>query len=242
MDAVVHLAGARIDVRWTRACRLAIRESRVQSTRLLSRVMSGLPRKPAVFVCGSAVGYYGDRGDEELTEESAPGAGFLAAVVREWEEAAREASVAGIRVVNIRTGVVLSGKGGMLRRLLLPFRFGLGGPIGGGDQWMSWVGLHDHVRAVRLVLASDISGPVNVVAPNPVTNRIFVQALGRALSRPAFIPLPALALRIAYGQMAQETILASQRALPGRLSRAGFVFETPEVEGALRRELTARPG
>ena len=237
LDAIVHLAGAKIDARWTTNQKRAIRESRVRSTTLLATALAGLSRKPRVFVCGSAVGFYGDRGAEILTEDSTGGAGFLAGVVREWEAASAPARDAGIRVVNIRTGVVVSRNGGMLSRLLTPFKLGLGGPIAGGDQWMSWIGLDDHVRAVRFALTSALSGPVNLVSPQPVTNAEFTRALGRVLSRPAVIPLPGVALRAVFGQMAKETILASQRALPARLQAASFEFVTPDIEQALRHEL-----
>jgi uncharacterized protein len=190
-----------------------------------------------VFVCGSAVGFYGNRGSEILTEDSRGGTGFLADVVRAWEAASQPVRNAGIRVVNIRTGVVVSGHGGMLKRLLTPFKLGLGGPIAGGDQWLSWIGLHDHIRAVRFALTSALAGPVNLVSPNPVTNAEFTRALGRVLSRPTFIPVPGFALRGVFGQMADETILASQRAIPARLQASAFAFEEPEIERALLREL-----
>jgi uncharacterized protein (TIGR01777 family) len=240
LDAVVHLAGARIDVRWTQRQRHEIRDSRVRSTQLLARTLAGLSSKPPVFVCGSAVGFYGDRGNEILTEESAGGDGFLAGVVREWEAATRFALDAGIRVVNIRTGVVISGNGGMLSRLLTPFKLGLGGPIAGGAQWMSWIALPDHVRAVKFAFTSPLTGPVNLVSPVPVTNADFMRALGRVLSRPAVIPLPGIALRAAFGQMAEETILTSQRAVPARLQDASFSFEEPDIERALHSELASR--
>jgi uncharacterized protein (TIGR01777 family) len=239
-DAVVHLAGAPIDVRWSQRHKREIRDSRVRSTQLLSHTLARVTRKPRVLVSGSAVGFYGNRGSEILTEDSAGGEGFLADVVREWEGATRMARDAGIRVINIRTGVVVSGTGGMLSRLLLPFKLGLGGPIGGGRQWMSWIALHDHIRAVRFAFTNTVAGPLNLVSPEPVTNAEFTRALGRVLSRPTVIPLPGLALRAAYGQMAVETILTSQRAVPARLQASSFRFEEPEIEHALRRELASR--
>jgi uncharacterized protein (TIGR01777 family) len=237
LDAVVHLAGSPIDVRWTRNRRREIRDSRVNSTALLADTLAALSAKPAVLVCGSAVGFYGDRRDELLNENSSSGDGFLASVVREWERATHPALDAGIRVANVRTGVVISRAGGMLKRILLPFRVGLGGPIGGGAQWLSWIALDDHIRAIRFLLHNRISGPVNLVSPNPVTNRVFTAALGRVLRRPAVIPLPAFALRGVFGQMADETILASQRAVPSVLTASSFSFEAPDIEQALRREL-----
>jgi uncharacterized protein len=238
VDAVVHLAGENLAQRWTAERKRMIRESRVRGTELLARTIAGMARKPRVLVSGAAVGFYGDRGDEVLDEESASGTDFLAGVVREWEEATRAAADAGVRVVRIRTGVVLSPKGGALERLLTPFRFGVGGPIGGGHQWMSWISLHDQVRATMHTIATEtMAGPVNLVAPNPVTNAEFAETLGRVLSRPAIVPVPGFALELVYGEMARATILSGQRVLPKALLRSGFEFAHPTLEQALRFEL-----
>jgi len=238
VDAIVHLAGENLAQRWTAERKRAILESRVRSTELLARTIAGMTRKPRVMVSGAAVGFYGDRGDEMLDEDSTSGTDFLAGVVREWEGATRGAADAGVRVVRIRTGVVLSPKGGALERLLLPFRLGVGGPIGSGRQWMSWISLHDHVRAMMHALATDgLAGPVNLVWPNPVTNAEFAATLGRVLSRPAIVPLPSFALELVYGEMARATILSGQRVQPKALLKSGFVFELPTLEEALRFEL-----
>lgn len=239
IEAVVNLVGAPIDVRWTAGKKRDIRNSRVRSTALLSAAIASLSVKPSVLVNGSAVGFYGSRGDDILTEASGGGDGFLSGVVREWEAATTPAREAGIRVVNMRTGVVLARHGGMLKRLLFPFRLGLGGPIAGGEHWLSWIALHDHVRAIRFAFTSQLSGPVNFVSPRPVTNGEFTRALGRVLQKPTMIPLPAFALRAGFGQMAEETILASQRAVPATLQAASFSFDAPEIDTALRRELTS---
>jgi uncharacterized protein (TIGR01777 family) len=237
LDAVVHLAGAPIARRWTKARRRAIFESRVESTMRIAEAMASAASRPAVLVCGSAVGVYGSRGDDVLTESSPAGSGFLADVVQAWEAATTRARDAGVRVVNLRTGVVLSADGGALPLMLTPFRLGLGGPVGDGRQWMSWISLHDLVRAIRFLLASDLRGPVNAVAPGAVTNAEFARTLGGVLSRPAFFRVPAIALRAVFGTMAVETLLASQRAVPDRLLAAGFAFDEPALAGALRREL-----
>lgn len=236
-DAVVHLAGEPLGARrWNAEARRRIWLSRTAGTRLLASRLSELPGPPAVLVSASAVGYYGDRGDEELTEESPPGEGFLAALCRDWEAATAPAAEAGIRVVRLRSGIVLSTSGGALRRQLVPFKLGLGGPLGSGRQHMSWVAISDAVRAVRRAIEDEaIIGPVNVTAPHPVTNAEYAAALGRALGRPARLRVPATALAVALGrQMASELLLASQRALPKRLEGAGFSFEHPEIQGALR--------
>lgn len=239
VDAVVNLAGEPIAQRWTSQRKQAIRESRVRGTELLARTIAGMERKPSVLLSGSAVGYYGDRGDELLDEESAPGSDFLAGVVREWEDATRAAADAGVRVARLRTGLVLSPRGGALERLLLPFRLGVGGPIGSGRQWMSWISLHDHVRAIEHALTTpSLAGPVNLVAPNPVTNAEFATTLGRVLTRPAIMPVPSFALELLYGEMARATILSGQRVLPKALVRSGFEHAHPTLEQALRFELT----
>ena len=237
VDAVVHLSGENVGVRWTEERKRRIRASRVDSTRLLATTLAGLARKPSVLVAASAVGIYGDRGDERLDEMSAHGDDFLARVVRDWEAAAAPAAEAGIRVAQLRFGVVLSAREGALAKLLPPFRLGAGGPVGGGDQWMSWISLDDAVEIVARALRDPaFSGPVNAVA-GPVTNAEFARTLGRVLGRPALVPVPAFALRLAFGEMADHTILASQRAEPRRLTQLGFAFHHPELEGALRAAL-----
>jgi uncharacterized protein (TIGR01777 family) len=238
VDAVVNLAGAPITRRWTAARKRAIHESRVRSTELLARAIAGLQRKPRVLLSGSAVGFYGDRGDEVLDEASGPGADFLARVAADWEAATGPAVSAGIRVVTLRTGVVLAPHGGALAKLLPIFRLGGGGPLGSGRQWMSWISLEDHVRATEHALVTEsFRGPANLVAPNPVTNAEFADTLGRVLSRPAALRVPAVALELLYGEMARGTLLASQRAMPVALSASGFKFERPGLEGALRAML-----
>lgn len=235
VDAVVHLAGEPIAQRWSDAVRERIRESRVRGTQLLAETLASLARPPRVLVSGSAVGIYGDRGDEVLTEESSAGADFLAEVCAAWEGAAEPARAAGVRVVHPRTGVVLAAGGGALGRLLLPFRLGLGGRIGSGRQWMSWISLRDAVAGLRYMIGHDtLAGGVNLVGPAPVTNADFTRALARALHRPAIIPVPPFALRLAFNEMADATLMASQRAMPGVLQRAGFAFMDRDVESALR--------
>jgi uncharacterized protein (TIGR01777 family) len=237
-DAVVHLAGAPVAQRWTAAHKQDIRESRIRGTALIARAIADSAKRPAVMVSGSAIGYYGDRGNEMVDETSAPGADFLARVAQDWESAAAPAADAGTRLVLLRTGIVLSPHGGALERLLVPFRLGVGGPIGGGDQWMSWIGLEDQLRAIEFALfGSSLAGPVNVVAPNPVTNATFASTLGRVLNRPALIPVPGFALELLYGEMARATILAGQRVQPAALATAGFEFHYPTLEQALRHEL-----
>ncbi|MGE5284708.1 MAG: TIGR01777 family oxidoreductase [Actinomycetota bacterium] len=240
LDVVVHLAGENIGSgRWTAARKAAIRDSRVNGTRLLCDALAGLARPPKTLACASAVGYYGDRGEEVLTEESTPGAGFLPGVCREWEAASAAAARKGIRVVALRFGMVLSPKGGALARMLPLFRAGLGGVIGGGRQFVSWVALDDLPRIILHALHRvDLSGPVNAVAPRPVTNREFTEALGKALSRPTMFPVPAFALRLAVGrEMADALLLSSARVLPKRLLDTSFTFLSPELEPALRRLL-----
>lgn len=237
VDAVVNLAGENVGERWTDDRRRRIRQSRVDGTLALARALAGLARKPSVLVNASAVGLYGDRGDERLDEVSAPGEGFLAGVVREWEAATAPAADAGIRVVLPRFGVVLSASGGALAKMLPPFRLGAGGPLGGGRQWMSWISLDDALAIVALAIHDErISGPLNAVA-GAVANAEFVATLGRALRRPAFVPVPAFALRLAFGEMANETILASQRAEPRKLTQLGYSFIHPELAAALQAAL-----
>jgi uncharacterized protein (TIGR01777 family) len=205
---------------------------------LLARTIATLDRKPTALLSGSAVGYYGDRGDDAVDEESAPGTDFLADVARAWETAAEAAGSAGVRVVLLRTGIVLSPRGGALERLLPPFRLGVGGPIGTGRQWMSWIALEDHVRAMEhALLTVGLHGAVNLVAPNAVTNAEFATTLGRVLGRPAIVPVPSFALELLYGEMARATILAGQRVLPRKLLRSGFHFAHPTLEDALQFEL-----
>ena len=239
VDAVIHLAGEPIFGRWNEEKKRKIRESRIKSTLLLSETLAGLPRPPAVFISTSAVGYYGYRDKEELTEESTLGQGFLADVCRDWEAAAEPARQAGIRVVHPRLGIVLAKHGGALKQMLLPFKLGLGGPLGSGTQYMSWITLPDVVRGMRFVLDNtDLSGPVNFTTPEPVTNRVFTNALARAVNRPAIIPLPAFILRLVMGrEAANETLLTSQRAIPEKLAAHGFKFQHPQIETALKQLL-----
>ncbi|MFW6163268.1 MAG: TIGR01777 family oxidoreductase [Planctomycetota bacterium] len=234
-QAAVHLAGESVAGRWTAAKKARIRDSRVEGTRLLAEALAGLAHPPSVLACASAIGVYGDRADEELTEESEPGEGFLADVCRDWEAAAEPAAAAGIRVAHLRFGIVLSRRGGALARMLGPFCFGLGGVLGSGRQWWSWVALDDVLAAIEHVLATEtLGGPVNVAAPHPVTNREFTRTLGRVLRRPTFFWVPGGLARLALGQMADEMLLASARVLPRRLLDTGFSFRHPDLEGALR--------
>jgi len=238
LDGVIHLAGETVSERWSAAHKRAIMESRVQGTGLLARTLAGLPSPPRVLVSASAVGYYGDGGDGELDESSPQGTDFLAGVARAWEEAAAPAAARGIRVVHPRLGVVLSPAGGALERLLPPFRMGAGGKIASGRQWMSWIALDDVVRALHFLLVTDsLAGPVNLTAPNPVTNADFARTLGHVLHRPAVATVPALALRLMFGEMADTMLLAGQRVLPRKLLAAGFTFRHQTLEEALRWEL-----
>lgn len=234
-DAIIHLAGENIaDARWTEEKKRRILDSRVIGTRLLAKAICGLSHPPKVFICASAVGYYGSHGDEILTEESLNGQGFLAEVCRKWEEAAECAKKLNIRVVHARIGVVLSAHGGVLKKMLLPFKLGLGGKIGSGRQYMSWVAIDDLVLAFDFILrTAGLNGPVNITAPNPVTNAVFTKALASTLHRPAFLPVPAFMARLLFGEMADELLLCSTRALPKRLLQAGFVFKYSELDKAL---------
>jgi len=240
LDAVVHLAGENIaSGRWNAARKAAILGSRVNGTRLLCDALAGLARPPKTLVCASAIGYYGDRGADVLTEESPPGTGFLAEVCREWEAASEPAARKGIRVVVLRIGVVLSAKGGALSRMLPPFRAGLGGVIGSGRQYVSWVALDDLVGIVLHALQSGrLHGPVNAVSPVPVTNRELTEVLGKVLSRPTLLPVPVFALRLAVGEMADALLLASTRVAPRRLEETGYRFRFPELREALRHLVT----
>ncbi|MFB4307930.1 TIGR01777 family oxidoreductase [Actinomadura sp. GTD37] len=233
-DAVVHLAGAGIGDRpWTKAYQRKIRDSRVVGTRTLSEAIAAAHPRPRVLVCGSAIGYYGDTGGREVDEASPAGRGFLAALVRDWEAAADPAREAGVRVVHPRAGIVLAREGGMLGRTLPLFRLGLGGPLGDGRQWTSWISLADQVAALRFLIGHELDGPVNLTAPNPVTNEAYTRALGRALRRPARLAVPRFALRAALRGFADEGPLVSQRVLPRRLGDAGFRFAHGRVEDAL---------
>ncbi len=235
-DAAIHLAGTSIAAgRWTAGQKQRILESRVAGTSLLARTLTSLERPPSVMISASAIGYYGDRGDEVLIEESTPGFGFLAEVCRQWEDAARLSACRGIRLVILRIGVVLSSSGGALSRMLPPFRLGLGGRLGTGRQYMSWVALDDLLETVHFALAdSTLHGPVNAVAPNPVTNSQFTSMLGRVLRRPAFLPIPAATIRVMFGEMGEQLLLASTRVEPARLKAEGFRYQYPELETAMR--------
>jgi uncharacterized protein (TIGR01777 family) len=239
IDAVVHLAGENIaEGRWTDEKKLAIRESRVNGTVLLSETLATLRQPPSVFLSASAIGYYGNRGDELLTEESAPGNDFLAHVCQEWERATTPAAEKGIRTVLARFGIILDEHGGALAKMLTPFRMGIGGRIGNGKQWMSWIALDDVAGAIRFMLDDRFaSGPVNFVAPHPVTNAEFTKTLGQVLSRPTFLPVPASGVRLAFGEMADSLLLASQRVVPAVLQARGFGFIWPRLEPALRHLL-----
>ena len=233
-QAVVHLAGASIAERWNDARKRVLRSSRVDATRQLVAALAKLAQPPAVFVSASAIGYYGDRGAEELTETSAPGTDFLAVLARDWEAEAARAEGFGARVAILRQGVILASHGGALPRMLLPFRLGLGGRLGSGKQWMSWLTLDDVVGIIRAALENaSWRGPINAVAPNPVRNAEFTAILGRVLHRPALFPAPAMALRLALGEMAETLLLASQRVLPRKLQELGYNFRQSALEPVL---------
>jgi len=239
VDAVIHLAGESLfGGRWTAARKRAIRESRVQGTRLLVDALARLPAPPGVLLSCSAVGFYGNRGDAPLPETAGPGEGFLAELCRQWEAEATRLAEAGTRVVHLRMGVVLSARGGALGQVLPLFRLGLGGPLGDGRAWLPWISLDDAVYAVDTLLRrQDVSGPVNLVAPEPVRQRDYARTLARVLRRPALLPAPAPALRLAFGELADEALLCSARVRPEVLLRAGYRFEHPDLEDALRFEL-----
>ena len=238
-DAVVHLAGENIaDGRWSTERKRAILESRVQGTSLLSRTLAGLQRKPDVLIGASGSGYYGNRGDEIVDESASAGTGFLADVCREWEAATQPARDAGIRVVNLRMGMVLSAAGGGLPRMLGPFKAGLGGVTGSGNQYVAWISLDDLVGIIMLAIADDsLVGPVNAVSPEPVTNRQFVTTLAKLLHRPAAVTLPAMAVKLMFGEMGQALLLEGVRARPAKLLERGFAFRFPDIESALKNEL-----
>jgi uncharacterized protein (TIGR01777 family) len=238
-DGAVHLAGESIaDGRWDDEKKRRILESRVKGTRLLAETLAGLERRPKVLVSASATGFYGNRGAEVLREESASGDDFLSEVCREWEKATLAASRAGIRVVHVRIGVVLSADGGALPKMLTPFKLGLGGRVGSGRQYMSWITLEDLVGVIKRALTDEsLRGPVNAVAPNAVTNEEFTKAVGHALGRPTFLSMPAFAARLAFGEMADALLLSGSRVEPARLAEAGYEFKHPDIEGALRHVL-----
>lgn len=235
-DAVIHLAGENVaGGRWTEARKARIRDSRVHGTTLLAEALSRLARPPKVFLSASAIGYYGDRGEDPITEESAPGDGFLAEVCRAWEESTTPARAAGIRTALLRIGVVLTPRHGALAQLLPVFKAGVGGRVGNGKQYMSWIALDDVLGAILRCLADpSIEGPVNLTAPHPVTNAELAATLGRVLSRPAFLPAPASAVKLAFGEMAKEAILAGAKVLPGALQKHGYTFRFPDLENTLR--------
>ena len=234
-DAVVHLAGESIaSGRWNEEKKRKIRESRVKGTKLLSDALANLARPPRTFISASAIGYYGNRGDELLTETSPSGDDFLSRVCVEWENVTAHAAEKGIRVVNTRFGIILDSNGGALAKMLTPFRMGVGGKIGNGKQWMSWIALDDVVGGIEYVLANEtVKGPVNFVAPNPVTNAEFTKTLGRVLSRPTMFPIPAFGARLVFGEMADALLLSSQRVEPIRMKEASYRFKYPELEPAL---------
>ena len=242
MDAVIHLAGENIaEGRWSEEKKRRIRESRVKGTTVLSEALANLRHPPKTLICASAIGYYGDRGDEILTEESTPGKDFLAEVCVEWERATGSAAAKGIRVVNTRFGVILSADGGALKKMLPPFRMGVGGRVGSGKQWMSWIALDDVIGGLKFALTNEeLSGPVNFVTPNPATNAEFTRTLGKALSRPTLLPIPAFGVRLVFGEMADALLLSSQRVAPSRLRDAGYPFDYSTLEGALRNALKMR--
>jgi uncharacterized protein len=236
--AVIHLAGESIVGRWTDEKKKKIRDSRVAGTSALAQALANATQRPQVFVCSSAIGYYGDRGNEVLNEQSAPGSGFLPDVCREWEAATQAAVRAGIRTVQMRTGVVLSPKGGALGKMLTPFKMGLGGKIGNGQQWMSWIDVQDMVGAIHHILESQLlQGPVNMVAPQPVTNTEFTQTLASMLSRPAIFPVPGLVVKLAFGEMGETVLLGSQRVEPTQLVTSGYPFRFSDLRASLENAL-----
>jgi uncharacterized protein (TIGR01777 family) len=240
LDAVVHLAGETIAERWTPEKKRRIHQSRIRGTQIIAEAIRQLSKPPQVLVSASAIGWYGDRGEELLREDSSPGSGFLADVCRDWETSTEPATRVGVRVAHIRTGIVLSSKGGALATMLTPFRMGAGGKIGSGRQYMSWIALDDHVAAIQHVIQTvSLAGAVNLVAPNPVTNAQFTKTLGKVLSRPTIAPLPGFAVRLLFGQMGEELLLFSQRVEPSRLKATGFAFRYPDLEPALRHAVKA---
>ncbi len=235
-EVIINLAGESIAAgRWTDDQKRKIRDSRVNGTHLLSEAIARLTQKPRVFLCASATGIYGDRDDEPLDEQSESGGGFLAGVCREWERACEPAVRAGVRVVNLRFGPILSREGGMLAKLLTPFKMGMGGKVGTGRQYISWVAIEDAIQAIRVAIEdATIHGPLNVVSPNPVTNEEFTKTLGHVLNRPTALAMPAFAARLAFGEMADEMLLASQKVLPKKLTQVGYQFAYADLDRALR--------
>jgi uncharacterized protein len=250
-DTVIHLSGESVAGRWTRRKKRSIRDSRVMTSRNLAIALARAEKPPQTFLCASAIGYYGNRGDQVLTEESLPGMGFLAGVSLEWEQATHPALQAGIRVVNLRIGIVLSKAGGALGRMLLPFRLGLGGRLGDGQQWLAWIHVEDLVAAVAHILdpaietvagppssPGEIWGPVNMVSPSPVMNNELTRTLAKLLRRPAPFPVPAFILRLAFGEFADEGLLSSARVVPKTLASTGFKFKYPQLQAALAQLLS----
>jgi uncharacterized protein len=238
-DAVIHLAGESIIGRWTTEKKAKIRDSRVMGTKNLAQALARASVKPQVFICGSAIGFYGDRGEEVLNEQSSPATGFLPDVCRAWEAATQAAVDAGIRTVQVRTGVVLSPKGGALGKMLTPFKLGLGGRVGSGRQWMSWIDVQDWVGALHHILKTDLlQGPVNMVAPKPVTNAEFTKTLASVLRRPAIFPMPAFAVKLAFGEMGETVLLGSQRVEPAQLVTSGYPFRFATLSASLENTLS----
>jgi len=234
-DTIIHLSGESVAGRWTEAKKKRIRDSRVASTQNLSNALAKAATPPKTFICASAIGYYGNRGEEILNEESPSGTSFLAEVCREWEAATEVAAHAGIRSVNLRIGLVLSPNGGALKQMLWPFRLGLGGKIGSGRQWWSWIHIEDLVCAVHHILQNEsLKGSVNMTAPNPATSAEFTKILAEVLKRPAIFPVPAFAARLAFGEFADEGLLASARVMPRKLMESGFEFRNQELQPALK--------
>lgn len=239
VDAIVHLAGESIaSGRWTSKLKNKIKRSRVQGTRTLVQSIAAVEKRPKVLVCASAIGFYGDRGIEELTESSSRGTGFLADVCKEWEDEANAAKELGLRVVNVRIGVVMSPKGGALQKMLLPFKMGAGGIVGSGKQFWSWIGLHDLTRVIaHCVNDESIEGPVNAVSPQPLTNKEFTKDVGSVLKRPTILPLPGFMAKLVLGEMAEALLLASTKVLPTKLQASGFEFKHPDLKSCLKHEL-----
>lgn len=239
VDAVVHLAGENIaGGRWNSKLKNKIKRSRIQGTRSLVESIAAVEKRPKVLVCASAIGFYGDRGAEELTEASAAGSGFLPEVCEGWEEEANAAKELGLRVVNVRIGVVLSPKGGALQKMLLPFKLGMGGVVGSGSQYWSWIGLHDLTRIIAHCINDEsMEGPVNAVSPEPLTNKQFTKGLGSVLGRPTIIPMPAFMAKIALGEMAEALLLASSKVIPKKLEASAFEFKHRDLQSCLKHEL-----
>jgi uncharacterized protein (TIGR01777 family) len=238
MDAVLHLAGEPIGQTWTKEKKRLIKESRTVGTRILVGALDKTKDPPKHFISASAIGYYGNRGDEILTEESAPGEGFLAEICVPWEAEARKAADFGARVVFLRTGIVLSKDGGALAQMLTPFSFGVGGVVGGGTQWMSWIALEDMLSVILFALENEnVRGAINVTAPNPVTNQTFTKTLGEVLNRPTIIPIPEFGVKFMFGEMGETLLLGGSRVIPKKLEDLGFIFKYPELKEALKKAL-----